>query len=96
MSKVMIYAVYDSKVKYFHKPMFMRNKGEALRSWTEVANEKDHAISRHPEDFVLFELGDYDDQTATITMHTAPEPLGSAVQFKQTLTQPTLFNQNAN
>lgn len=94
MAKVSVYAVYDSKVKYFHQPMFMRNKGEALRSWENVANEKDHAISRHPEDFILFELGEYDDQTAQITMLKTPESLGMASQFKRTEISPTpLFNQ---
>jgi len=94
MAKLSVYAVYDSKVQYFHQPMFMRNKGEALRSWELVANEKDHAISRHPEDFNLFELGEYDDQTGQITMHKAPISIGLAAQFKRQDVAPTpLFNQ---
>lgn len=93
MAKKMIYSVYDSKVKYFHPPMFMMNKGEALRSWEEVANAQDQIIARHPQDFALFELGEFDDQNGAITMHKTPESLGIAAQFKrESSTPPALFN----
>lgn len=99
MAKSMVYSVYDSKVKYFHFPMFMRNRGEALRSWEQVANDEKSTISAHPADFSLMELGEFDDQTAQITFHPVPESLGLALQFKRTGEDtPTLpFNlKNAN
>ena len=83
MSKLMLYSVFDAKVKYFHNPMFMRNKGEAIRSWQEAANDEKSQICRHPNDFDLFEIGEFDDQPAKITMHTTPESIGLAVHFKR-------------
>lgn len=83
MSKLMLYSVYDAKVKYFHNPMFMRNKGEAIRSWQEAANDDKSQISRHPSDFDLFEIGEFDDQTAKIVMHQSPVSIGLAVHFKK-------------
>lgn len=98
MAKLKLYSVYDVKVKYFHNPMFMRNKGEALRSWEEAANDDKSQICRHPSDFDLFEIGEFDDQTAEITRLQSPESLGLAVQFKRapqdTNTLP--FQQTAN
>lgn len=98
MAKAMIYSVYDAKVKYFHFPMFMRNRGEALRSWAQVANDEKSTICAHPSDFTLMELGEFDDQTAQITMHSVPESLGLAIQFKQAPeTNSSLFDlKNAN
>lgn len=95
MAKKEVYSVYDTKVQFFHTPMFMRNAGEALRSWTEEANRDDSAISRHPSDFELFHLGTFDDQTGKFEMLTSPQGLGLAVQYKNTPTAPTpLFNQS--
>lgn len=94
MSEIMVYAVYDSKVKYYHNPIFLRNRGEALRSWEKAANDEKLEIALHPNDFALFELGKFDDQTGTFTPHTTPESLGLAVHFKKQPENPIpLFNQ---
>lgn len=91
--KKYIYAVYDSKVKYYHDPILLRNRGEALRSWEKAANDENLEISRHPNDFALMELGEYDDQTGTFSQHPVPESLGLAVQFKNLpQNQPNLFS----
>lgn len=95
MAKKMLYSVYDTKVQYFRDPMFMRNRGEALRTWTEVANAEKHEISSHPSDFSLMELGEFDDQTGKIEMLPVPHSLGLAVQFKKAPESPApLFDIN--
>ena len=97
MAKLMLYSVYDAKVKYFHNPMFMRNKGEAIRSWQEAANDDKSQICRHPSDFDLFEMGEFDDQTGSIQMHKTPESIGLAVHFKTAPSQVSdLFSKTAN
>lgn len=83
MAKLYVYSVYDAKVKYFHNPMVMRNRGEALRSWEQVANDEKSSICAHPSDFSLMELGEFDDQTGKIDLLPVPESLGLAVQFKR-------------
>jgi len=83
MAKLMVYSIYDSKVGYFDRPLFMRNRGEALREWEKAANDSNTAICAHPHDFALMELGEYDDQTGQITQLTTPLSLGLAVQFKK-------------
>lgn len=83
MAKFYVYAVFDSKVKTFAQPFLMRTRGEALRGWSEVANDKNTSISKHAEDYSLMELGEYDDQTGTYENKQAPENLGLASQFKK-------------
>lgn len=95
MAKKYLYCVYDSKVGIFHAPMVMLNKGEALRSWEEVANDDTKAICRHPQDFTLFEVGTFEDTLPEINMYKAPESLGLASNFKrlpQVGNQPQLFD----
>jgi len=98
MAKSMVYSVYDAKVKYFHFPFMVRNRGEALRSWEQVANDEKSSICSYPSDFSLMELGEFDDQTGKIEFNTVPESLGLALQFKRApQTEAPLFDiKNAN
>lgn len=90
MAKLLVYAVYDSKVQTYAQPFHMRTKGEALRGWQEVANDPNTQIHKHAEDFSLMELGEYDEQTGQFTNLTAPLNLGLATQYK---TQPFKLTQ---
>lgn len=93
MAKLMVYSVYDSKVKYFQNPIFMRNRGEALRSWEQAANDEKLTICAHPLDFALMEIGEFDDQSGKFFNLEAPESLGLAANFKRLPeTQAPLFD----
>lgn len=95
MAKLMVYSIYDAKVKFFDRPLFMRNRGEALRAWEQAANDEKTSISAHPSDFSLMEIGEFDDQTGKIESFAVPESLGLAVQFKRLPESPSsLFDAN--
>lgn len=83
MAKLMIYSIYDSKVKFYDRPIVMRNRGEAMRSWEQAANDEKTSICAHPHDFALMEIGEFDDQTGQIVSHAVPDSLGLAVHFKR-------------
>lgn len=76
-----IFAVYDSKTGAYCAPFFLKARGEALRSFIDTAQGNDTLISKHPEDFTLFELGEYDDLTASFKIHPSPVSLGVAVEL---------------
>lgn len=63
--KLLIYSVYDSKAKTFSQPFFSNAAGSALRSFQDIANDKNHPIGAHPEDYTLFEIGEFDDSIGT-------------------------------
>lgn len=81
MSKLRVYAVYDSKVKAYMNPFFMRSDGEALRGWMDVCNDKSTQFNKHPGDFSLMALGEYDEQSGKFSCEAAPRSLGLAVEF---------------
>lgn len=64
-----IYAVKDLAVQAYGTPFFVRAKGEALRSFQDEANKKDgqSAIAAHPEDYELYYIGEYNDESGTIS-----------------------------
>jgi hypothetical protein len=79
--KLKVYSVYDSKAEVFMQPHFLKTKGEAVRAFAEVANDSSTQIGKYPEDFALFEIGDYDDSKGELIPLKSPTPIGLAQEF---------------
>lgn len=56
-----VYTVFDSASQAYMRPFFMQSDGQALRSFTDIAQDADHEIGKHPEDYSLYRIGTYDD-----------------------------------
>lgn len=58
-------AVFDSAIASYGQPFFVPHVGAALRSFVDEVNRKaqDNQLNAHPEDFVLFHLAYFDDET---------------------------------
>lgn len=76
-----VYTVYDSKAEAYLQPFFSQSKGVAIRSFQEAVRDEKSNISKYPEDFTLFELGEYDDANSKFNLHDTPQSLGVAVEF---------------
>lgn len=77
--KMVICSIWDSKAEVFSQPMFFQAKGQAVRSFSDAVNEEGN-FKKHPEDFTLFVLGEFDDNTGLISAQP-PETLGNGVQY---------------
>lgn len=78
-----IFCVYDSKGLRYGSPMFVPSKGEAIRGFSDVANDGKSVISNHPSDFVLYLVGEFDDQTGVVSAYSPLVNLGNASEFKK-------------
>lgn len=56
------YSIYDRKALVYHPPFFAHTDGAAVRNLSDLANDLNTQIGRHPDDFVLYCIGVYDDQ----------------------------------
>lgn len=67
-----IYSIYDNKTCVFNTPFFSMNNAAAIRTFSDAANDTQTNINKHPEDFALFHIGHYDEETGEIsgTNHT--------------------------
>jgi hypothetical protein len=79
-----IFSVYDSKAEFYLFPMVFKSKGEAIRSFTAAASDKETNIGKYPEDFVLFEVGTFDDSNCKYILLDTPSPIGKAIEFVKT------------
>ena len=82
MNKVMI-SVYDSKGEFYSNPICCKSKGEAVRSFEDEVNDPKSPIFKHPEDYTLFAIGEFDDSNCCFAMYESKVSLGLAVEFKR-------------
>lgn len=78
-----MFSIRDTKAEVFFPPWYKQTHGEAERAFADIVSDDKSTIHKHPEDFDLFFVGTYDDQTGKITIPQAPEHIVKAVHFKQ-------------
>jgi len=79
--KLKVFVVYDSKTKAYGVPFVRDFTANAIREWSEVANnksDKQNQISKFPADFTLFEIGSFDQTTGELQVNEAKQNLGLA------------------
>ena len=79
---LMIFAIRDQKTDQFANPMFLITKAHAIRSFADAINEKDanNQLRKHPEDFEMFHLGEYNTNTGEI-IPTRPTSVATATEL---------------
>lgn len=62
-----VYSVYDAKLKAYGRPWFEMTKGSAIRLFTDAVNDAspNNQWNKHPEDFFLYQISVYDDETGS-------------------------------
>lgn len=59
--KLLACAILDKQVMAFMPVFFVRAKGEAIRHFMDACADKNAPFAKHPGDYELFVLADYDD-----------------------------------
>lgn len=79
--KMQIVVIRDIKANVHQIPIYTHNIGAAIRSFGDECQRDapDNILHKHPEDFELWWLGEYDDETGS---HDT-EADGRTVQRKQ-------------
>lgn len=61
-----IYSIYDEKAQMFNTPFFSQNDDMAIRSFQDLASDPQSTIYLHPEDYKLYELGEFETDSGLI------------------------------
>lgn len=78
-------ALYDTKAKAFMVPQYFATTAMAVRAVKVAVNDPQAGfLYRNPEDFILFHVADWEDQTGKFTPLQQPENLGLCAAFKLT------------
>ena len=74
-------SVFDSKAGIFNQPMFFISTAEAIRAFTDQVNNKETALYKHPGDYTLFHIAEFNVETGEMVKKQTPHPLGLAQDF---------------
>lgn len=81
-----IVAIRDRALDAYGRPIFVHTVGQAIRSFQDEINraEANNEMNKHPDDYDLYLLGDYDDSTGKITNVTdGPQQIAIGKNLKQ-------------
>lgn len=74
-----MFAVYDLKAVAYLQPFFSCNPGSAVRAFGDAVRDGKSPLSIHPEDYQLFELGTFDDNSGVLVGLVTAKWLSSGV-----------------
>lgn len=78
-----IVAVRDRAIDSFGTPFFVHTNGQAMRSFNDEINREDSAMGAHPEDYDLYELGEYFESTGEILPTVPPRMVAIGKDVKR-------------
>ena len=79
-----MFCVYDIQAQTYGLPWYAPTSGVALRMFTEAANTPDSDYAKHPEDYLLVCLGEYDQTNASFQILEKHTELGRAIDYRNT------------
>lgn len=73
----LVVAVRDGATGLFGQPFFVTARGQAVRAFSDEVNRRapDNDLNKHPEDFELFCLGEFDESSGRFGSLGDPEVL---------------------
>lgn len=77
------YSIRDSKGEIYHNPFFKHTHGEAERDFTTAVNDDKSTLHQFPDDFDLYHIGSYDNQTGVFKALATPQHIQKAVHVKR-------------
>lgn len=79
---VNIYTIYDVKAEAYLTPFFLQNDAILKRIILDTLSDPEHLFAKHPEDYVVFKCGTFDDQTGDITPLQPIHVMYKLIDFK--------------
>lgn len=72
--KYVMVSVFDVALGSFGRPLFVQSIGAAVRSFGDEINRvaPDNEMSRHPEDYSVYELGEFHDEEGKFVILDIP------------------------
>lgn len=68
-----VFSVFDRQSAAFDRPFYTATRGTAVRGFRDAIQDKASPFHAHPDDYDLYYLGTYNDQTAVFTLEATPE-----------------------
>lgn len=73
------YSLYDNKALTYSPPFYASAHGGAVRLVMDLASDTNTTVGRHPTDFVLYCVGQFNDATGSLLPYDAREHVSDVV-----------------
>lgn len=82
--KILVCAVFDKAAGVYGRPAFFNARGLATRAFADEVGRRaqDNPLSMHPEDFEIYCLGEWDDETGRFDSYVHPELMARGIDHK--------------
>lgn len=80
MQVKVFFSVRDLAVGAFMNPFLAPSKGAAVRSFMDEVNREGSEMYKHPEDYELYSVGKFDDESGVVESFAKPELVMRAVE----------------
>lgn len=80
--KLQLFTIHDTKTDVFAPPICQKSQGEAERTFNQMVHDDRTMISKYPEDYDLYHLGSYCDNTGKFELLPAPKHIVKAMFLK--------------
>lgn len=83
MQHLIIVAVKDNKASVYSQPMYFPTTGMAIRSFQDALADNTNAMAKHPDDYDLYQLGEWDDLSGVfINEKNGPKVIAQGANHK--------------
>lgn len=76
-----VFGVRDTKAQAFLQPFFSNSVGAAVRAFGDAVNDGQSPLSKHPGDYMLYELADFNDGVGEFVCCVPIKMLGCGADF---------------
>lgn len=82
MAQQIIVAVHDRALDAFMQPWTVPAIGAAIRGFQDAVNNAETPMFKHPDDYDLYQLGVFDDNTGKLIPLDEPKQIAIGKQLK--------------
>lgn len=76
-----LFVIYDAAKNIYSAPMAQYNDADAMRAFAHECMKADSVWNSHPQDFVMYKVGIYNESTGEISAFSKPERICAATDF---------------
>lgn len=62
-----MFSIYDEKAQAYLPPFILPETGMAIRTFGDCINSQEHQFGKHPADYTLYQIAEFDDDTGIPT-----------------------------
>lgn len=80
--KTRVFAIRDEKAEAFMAPFVMPAVGLALRAFSDLVNDAGSSVGKHPSDYQLYQIGEFDDSSGLLVASNTPVLLANGGEMR--------------